>query len=209
MMGMSALGQLALAEVEEGAATTALYGFDRSFSLPVRYPPRLRTALNPAFFAPERAPDTSISWFAPLSEPKRFPRALLPATQPFYVAEEPEPEGDELAWFAPLSQPYLVAKSVADNPFLAFQSETPPPPFGIPWYEQFSEPQRFPSALRPSAQPFYVAEEPEPEGDELAWFAPLSEPKRFKPALEAANNPAFTRGTAPFYQPRAQSYVIC
>lgn len=204
-----ALGQFALVEVDEGDAQNAIYGTEYKLSEPKRFPARLQPGLNPAFFGPDRAPDTSISWFAPLSEPKRFPSALLPATQSFYVAEEPEPEGDELAWFVALSQPYLVAKRVADNPFLAYQPETPPPQFGMPWYAQLSEPQRFPPALRVGAQPAYVAEEPEPEGDELAWFAPLSEPKRFPKRLESANNPALVRSFAPFYGPRSRGYVIC
>lgn len=113
----------------------------------------------------------------------------------------------QIGWFMGLDQPYLVPKRLqpAYNPEFFFH---PHPIIDISWFEALSEPQRFPPRLLTAAEPYYSAE-PEPEGDELAFFQPLSEPKRFPKRLEAANNPAFTRGTAPFYQPRSQVYVIC
>lgn len=207
MMGFGALGQLALAEVDEGAASISIYGIAYDLSQPVQVRARLIPGAQPAFlFQP--TPIISIGWYAPMAEPKRFVKALPVADQPFYQAE-PEPEElDVEAWFARLSEPkrFPARLLAGTQPFYLFQ---PTPIIQINWLTFLAEPKRFPRGLPFFEQHYYEAE-PEPEELDLeTWWKPFSEPQRFPKRLHAALNPAvFPSAKGVLYVPYARGYVI-
>lgn len=141
----------------------------------------------------------------PVRVPLRLNAALNPAL--FY---QPFTFGIDIGWFSALSEPKRFPQRLleASQPYNAPRS-LPQPPVNISWVQPFSEPKRFAPALLAGDQPTYAAE-PQPEDqDFMGWFQPLGEPKRFKSRLDASNNPSFTRGTAPFYNAHARTYVIC
>lgn len=88
-------------------------------SLPKKLtPPRLETA-SQHYFEMQPTPIIAIGWFNWLSEPKRFPKAVLAGDQPF-ASEEVHPEDqDFLGWYQNFSTPKRFPKRLDPtlNPF--------------------------------------------------------------------------------------------
>ena len=154
MNGFGALGQFALGEVPEGAASVTIYGIAYSFSEPVRFAPRLRAGLNPAFFY-QPSPIISIPWFAALSEPVRV-GARLGAGLNLSFAFQPTPI-ISIPWFQALSEPKRFSKALlaGDQPFYSAEPE-PEEQDMMTWFRPLSDPKRFPARLDAGQNPAFV-----------------------------------------------------
>lgn len=157
------------------------------WSLPVKpnRDPRATAALAAPFLAyPYQTviePITPDKWFAPLSEPVRYPPALKTALQ----------RDNELV--------------IADFGELVIYSK-----FSYPWSEpvRFKRDPRAEIVLIASGG--YYTVEPLAEAVQLKWYAPLSEPVRLKPGLQAALQQTEAYVNLSFFVqvPRVHGYII-
>lgn len=154
MMGLSALGEMALGEAPEGDAIVQIYGINYEFTLPVRQVPRLLTANNPDFFFNPN-PIVRIPWFQGLAEPVRYPARLpVPNNPDFFFNPNPV---IRIPWFMGLSEPvrYPPALITAAHQFLAYEAHPEEEDF-MGWFMALSEPQRHRLRLQAALNPAYV-----------------------------------------------------
>lgn len=155
MMGMGALGQYALIEVENGATVVTVYGIGYEFSQPVRSARRLAAGANPAFFY-QPNPITSMGWYQRLSEPVRFPKRLHAAANPAHFYQ-PAPI-ISVGWYEQLSEPKRFPKALPTPGQSFYAAEPEPEDLDVMgWFAPLSEPKRFKPRLDPSQNPTVVS----------------------------------------------------
>src|ERR1043166_3921469 len=94
MLGFDSIGRLALGQLPSQASVAPVFvdAWNKQWAEPVRVPPRLHAANNPAFFWSESAqfPETVTEsrWHQPWSEPVRVkPRLITGAQKDFFWSE--------------------------------------------------------------------------------------------------------------------------
>lgn len=123
---------------------------------PVRTKPGLLPPLQQFFTGDTTVIPTSklIEWFAALSEPPRFPKAL-PAGEQQFTALNPLPRVS-FSWFDGLSEPvrFKPALPAALQRFFTTDTIVIPTTKTFTWFASLSEPPRFPRALLAALQQF-------------------------------------------------------
>ncbi len=132
---------------------------------------------------------TNMTWFSPLSEPRRFkraPRAAVSLNNQSF-AFNPLPVVS-FSWFEPISEP--VRRKKLGLPRHQQQSITlhPDPVVSFSWFNELSKPATLAKrGLRSSLQQFTTKDtEVIPVSRLIGWYSSLSEPRRFKRGLRAS-----------------------
>jgi hypothetical protein len=189
MLGIDALGALALGDVPAGTPETSLPSkWHAPLSEPVRQ--RIAPTLAVALIAsgatvPPIAPFpetvTESRWHQPWSEPVVKSRPRLAEAHQQFLAWQPAPSPFvATGWFNWLAEPVRTrpALPAGHRPFLA---PDPLPRVSFGWWAALSEPVRVRPAL-PAPEQHVFAFDPVPFV-KIDWFAPFSEPARVRPAV--------------------------